>query len=141
MKSLMLFAVSCLLVSAQTLIVQPAQFNHAYQTVPGAIPTSLTCLVGKAAGCLLRLTATASDPQVCGFDFTATGQTIIMQDQNTIPWVINGVALGTGGAAVGTMWQAPNDLGCRMFSGGVYIQAGGVGVTGRITIKFNGTPL
>lgn len=123
--------------NCQTIIPQPTQFLHTMQTVPGAIPTSLTCLVGRASGCIFRLSNINSDPQVCGFDFTATGQTIMMQDQNAVPWIINGAALGTLAAGVGTLWTAPNDTGCRMFSGGVYIQAGSSGVTGRVTIKFN----
>jgi len=123
--------------SAQTVVPQPGQFQFTVQTLPGAIPTSLTCLVGKAVGCILQLKPQNSDPQVCGFDFTATGQTITMQDQNGTLWVINGATLGSSGSPVGTMWQAPNDSGCRIFPGGVYIQANTSGVTGRITIKYN----
>lgn len=122
---------------SQTPVPQPTQFLFTVQTIPAAIPTSNTCIVGFAVGCLLKLIPGHSDPYLCGADFSATGQTITLSDANSIPWVVNGAALGASGAPVGWVFVAPNDAACRMFPGGVYIQAGSSGVTGRLTIKYN----
>lgn len=122
---------------AQTPVPQPTQFLFTVQTIPAAIPTSNTCIVGFAVGCLLKLVPGHTDPYLCGADFSATGQTITLSDANGTPWVVNGAVLGASGAPVGWLFVAPNDAACRMFPGGVYVQAGSSGVTGRLTIKYN----
>lgn len=125
---------------AQTVVQQPAQFNNVVQTLPGAMPTSLTCVVGYAVGCILKLTATGSstDPYVCGGDIEASGQTILLQDANAVALLNN--TLGTSGNVVTWFFPTPltsKDDGCRVFPGGVYVQAGSSGVTFRLTIKYN----
>jgi hypothetical protein len=50
---------------------------------------------------------------------------------------VGGGVLGAAGAPVGWVFVAPSDVSCRRFPGGVYIQAGGSGVTGSVTIKYN----
>lgn len=128
---------------AQLIVQQPGQFNNAVQMVPGAVPTSRTCLVGFSSSCLYVLTNTQlgqptsiNDPFVCSADFTGTGQTITLSDINTTPWVVGGAVLGSSGSPVGWVWTAPSDLTCRRFPGGVYIQAGSSGATGSVTVKF-----
>ncbi len=127
-------------VVAQTIIPQPAQFLTVVQTVPGAVPTSLTCLVGFDSSCLYKLThnPTATDPYVCGGDIEAAGQTILLQDANAVTLLNN--TLGSSGSQMTWFFPTPltnSDTGCRMFPGGVYIQAGSTGATFRLTIKFN----
>lgn len=123
---------------SQTLIPQPSQLNQAVQTLPGAMPTSLTCIVGRASSCLFVLRSTDTDPYLCNADFTATGQTITMQDANGIIGLLSGAPLPVSGSTP-TSWafMANNDASCRIFPGGVYIVAGSSGVTGKMTIKFN----
>ncbi len=123
--------------SSQTIVAQPTQFTKTVQTIPGAISTSLTCIVGYASGCLLKLTDKFTDPYVCGADFTATGQTITIQDAAGVLWIVNGGILGATGAPAGWAFTPSNAAGCRLFPGGVYIQAGSSGVTGRLTISYN----
>lgn len=132
------------LVGAQTVVVQPAQFNYVVQMVPGTIPTSNTCIVGFASTCISKLTNSSpgtptspNDPFLCAADFTATGQTITLQDANSTPWVVGGAVLGSSGSPVGWTWIANSDSTCRRFPGGVYVIAGGAGVTGSLTIKYN----
>ena len=148
LKLFILFALVAITATAQT-VVQASQSNFAYkvQTVPGAIPTSLTCIVGPAVGCKLQITPVnpSSDPTygapfLCAVDLTATGQTINIQDGQAtpVPWIVAGAALpATGSTATGLEWHADNDSSCRPFIGGLYIPAGGSGVTGRLLIKYN----
>lgn len=138
MKLFLTFLLS-MVAGAQTVVQQPAQFNYVVQSLPGAMPTSLTCIVGYASGCILRLTPTVSstDPYVCGGDIEASGQTILLQDVNGVALMNN--TLGTSGNVV-TWFFTPmtsKDDGCRIFPGGVYVQAGASGVTFRLTIKYN----
>ena len=112
--------------------------------IPAAIPTSSTCIAGFASTCKLQLVNTQpglsyspNDPFLCAADFTATGQTITMQDANSNLWIVGGAALGSAGTPTGWSWLANSDATCRRFPGGVYIQSNGAGVTGSLTIKYN----
>ena len=142
MKLLRLFIISALLspVWAQVVITKPAVLTTVVQVVPGPVPTSLTCLVGFASTCLYKLvnTISSTDPYVCSGDITSAGLTILLQDANATPLLNN--TLGTVGSATTWFFPTPltgNDSGCRMFPGGVYIQAGSAGATFSLTVKFN----
>ena len=125
---------------AQVVMTHPKSFTNVVMMIPGAVPTSSTCLVGYATGCILRYSknSTSSDPYVCAADFTATGQTITMQDGQAtpVPWVVGGGVLGSSGSPAGWTWTAPTDAECRIFPGGVYLQANGSGATGSVIIKY-----
>lgn len=140
MKLLLIGILTIAAAFSQTVVQQPAQFNFVVQSLPGAVPTSLTCVVGYAVGCIYRLTASgnSTDPYVCGGDIEASGQTITLQDANAVTLLNN--ALGTSGNLVTWWFPTPltsKDEGCRIFPGGVYIQASASGATFRLTIKFN----
>lgn len=122
-------------VTAQNIQPKAGQLNNLVVMLPGAVPTSNTCLVGAGSGCLLKTTAT---PYVCEADFTGTGQTITMQDGQVTPviWIVGGGALGAMGAPVGWSWNASRDSECRIFPYGVYLVAGSGGATGSVTIKY-----
>lgn len=132
--SILFLAAACL--QAQPIVVQPGSLNQAVQTRPAAIATSLTCLVGFASGCTFRLPVTSSDPYLCSADFTATGQTITMQDANGVPWIVSGGALGSSGNPAGWEWHSSATISCRWFPGGVYIQANATGVTGKLSVSY-----
>jgi len=125
---------------AQAIVSMPTVFVQHVQTVPGAIPTSSTCLVGYASTCgfVIKRTQTSTDPYVCTGDLAATGQTITIQDANGTVFINN--VLGSSGSVQTT---APLPMGgagdpyCRDFPGGVYWYASGTGATGRLTIAFN----
>ncbi len=97
--------------------------NNAVQTRPQAIPTSLTTVISQ-------------DAYICLADFTATGQTILVQDRQGAPvvWINN--TLGASMSA--TTWifgdHSANTY-CRFFPNGISIQAGSSGVTGYLVIK------
>lgn len=121
----------------QTMVQHPGQFNNTWSMFPGTVPTSLTCLAGTASTCKVVLTSANSDPYVCAADFTATGQTITLQDTNGTLWIVGGGALGSGGNPTGWEWHAYNDSLCRQFPRGVYITSNGAGVTGSVIVKWN----
>lgn len=127
----------------QIIAAQPTQLTKVVQMVPGAVPTSLTCLVGFSSSCVLQITNSTpgapyspNDPFVCAADFAATGQTVLMQDANANVGLVTGAALGSGGTKTSWSYVAAGDSYCRRFPGGVYVQAGGAGVTGSVTIKY-----
>ena len=139
MKKLFALLFVGMLLWGQSVVPQPGQFTTTVQMLPGAIPTSLTCIVGPGSGCLLQIAApspgtTATDPYLCAADFLASGQTITLQDGQPTPvaWIVGGGAL-TGGWE----WHATTDSTCRVFPQGLYIVAGSSGVTGKLTIKYN----
>ena len=135
-------AVLLLSLNAQTIVRSTAVYQRSYYTLPGyTIPSSLTCIVGYASTCKIVITKTSSssDPAVCMVDFTANGQTVVFQDLNGNAW-INAV-IGTSGTPVLQTFTVggPDDSGCRVFPGGLYIQATGSGTTtlGQLVVKFN----
>lgn len=141
-------ALTCLSLPAQTVVpFSQANFNYTVQTIPGAIPTSSTCVVGPLDACNLKIVAssfsndpTYGAPFLCAVDLLGTGQTITIQDGQVTPvkWIVAGAALpATGSTATGFEWHADKDSNCRPFIGGLYIQAGSSGVTGRLVIKYN----
>lgn len=89
---------------------------------PQAIPTSLTSvIVGQNA-------------YVCYADFTATGQNILVEDQQATPIVWLNAVLGTGGNPTTWYFDAVSSSNCRPMPNGIQIQAGGAGVTGTMII-------
>lgn len=119
---------------------KPTQFAYVMQTLPGAIPTSLTavmsvCATGQnpGSGCLPK----GVDAYVCYVDLAATGQTITIQDNQATPvvWITN--ILGTSGSTVSWMYTTNDDARCRWMPGGVYWQASAPGATGYLVIKHN----
>lgn len=139
--AMLLFAIALGMAYAQTPVPQPTNLPFIVQTLPAAIPTSSTCIVGpkSVSGCLYKITPSASstDPYLCAADFTATGQTITMQDGNGVVWIVGGGALGTSGSPTGWEWHAADTSSCRVFPNGLYITSSGAGVTGKVTIRFN----
>ncbi len=88
---------------------------------PQAIPTTLTSvIVGQNA-------------YVCYADFTATGQNILVEDQQATPIVWLNAVLGSGGSP-NTWYYATPPTACRYMPNGIQIQAGGAGVTGMMII-------
>lgn len=88
-------------------------------TRPQAIPTGATDVIKQ-------------DAYVCYADFTATGQTITVQDRQTTPvtW-LNAFTL----AAAASPWSfSASSERCRFMPNGITIQAGGAGVTGVMII-------
>lgn len=112
----------------------PGSFSITYEMVPGAVPTSNTCLVGPISGCLIQ---TQSTPYVCEADFTATGQTITLEDGQPTPVVFINNTLGSTGSPTTWIFSAAGDSYCRSFPSGVYLQANGSGATGYLKIKWN----
>lgn len=80
----------------------PTQFSYVFQTVPGAVPTSLTDVIAPCAtgtGPSLTCLTPGTDAYICAGDATATGQTFTIQDKQPtpIPWITG--ALGSGSAS------------------------------------------
>jgi hypothetical protein len=127
--------------SAQTIVPAVGVYINVVRVVPGTMSGSLVCLVGYASGCLkvIAHSATSSDPAVCSADITSNGQNILIEDANTVAWM--NAALPSVGTVVTTWyWQNPstNDSTCRVFPGGVYVQATGSGSTVfSMVIKYN----
>lgn len=116
------------------LFPQPSSYTYSRTTIPGQLPTSLTCVVGKSASCQQQITTEA---YLCAYDIIATGQTAIIQDGQGTPIPFISGVLGVGGAPATNGFAWPDSL-CRWMPGGVYWQqTGGPGATGRLVIKFS----
>lgn len=126
---------------AQTGVTQkPTQLPYVMQTLPVAIPTSLTavmktCTTGQnpSTGCL----PAGVNVYVCYVDLVGSGQTITIQDNQATPvvWIAN--ILGTSGTKTSWMFSTNDDARCRLMPGGVSWMASGTGATGYITLKHN----
>lgn len=126
--------------AAQTIVPQPTTFTNLGQMKPGAIPTSLTCLVGPAgSGCVqsIAATTTSGSPHLCAIDLLATGQTVTIQDGQGTPVKWYSTTLGTSMVPAFFEWHAGKDDACRVFPAGIYIQASATGATGRLSFKYN----
>jgi len=88
---------------------------------PQAIPTSATDVIKQNA-------------YVCYADFTATGQTISVQDRQATPVVWLNNALGASGSASTWFFTPIIPNACRPMPNGITVQAGGAGVTGTMVI-------
>lgn len=92
------------------------------QTRPQAIPTVLT-------------TVLTGDAYVCAADFTATGQNLLIEDNQATPIVWLNNTLGSGGSPSTWIYGPFDDTRCRWMPNGIQIQAGASGVTGAMVIK------
>ena len=119
---------------------KPTQLPYVVQTLPGAIPTSMTAIMktcttnqNPGTGCL----PVGIDVYVCYVDLVGSGQTITIQDGQATPVAWIAAPLGTSGNPTSWIYVANDDARCRWMPGGVSWQASASGATGYLTIKHN----
>jgi hypothetical protein len=112
------------------------QFNYTVQTLPAAIPTSLTAVMKTCSGGALPTTGclpAGHDAYVCYVDLSGAAQTITIQDNQSTPVVMMAVLLATG---VPFKYESITS-GCRWMPGGPSWQASATGAVGYMIIKYN----